>query len=217
MDQRGTGLSSPITPRSLAALPGGPERQAEYLSHFRADSIVRDAERVRAALVPPRSSSSSSSSSSAAAAAAAAAAADGGGGGGEGRAGATPPAPGRWTLLGQSFGGFCALTYLSLHPQGVAEALITGGVPPALHERCPADRAYEALYRRVLQQNRRYYQRFPSDLSRVRRIVKFLAAQPGGGALLPSGTRLTPRAFQLLGLSGLGSSGEGAVVVCCCC
>jgi hypothetical protein len=25
---------------------------------------------------------------------------------------------GRWTVLGQSFGGFCALTYLSMAPQG---------------------------------------------------------------------------------------------------
>jgi hypothetical protein len=41
----------------------------------------------------------------------------------------------------------------------------------------------------------------------VQSIVRYLASQPGGGPLLPSGTRLTPRAFQLLGLSGLGSSG----------
>jgi hypothetical protein len=25
---------------------------------------------------------------------------------------------GRWTILGQSFGGFCCLTYLSIAPQG---------------------------------------------------------------------------------------------------
>lgn len=48
---------------------------------------------------------------------------------------------------------------------------------------------------------------FPEDAQLVQRIVRFLDSQPGGGAQLPSGTRLTPRAFQLLGLSGLGSSG----------
>src|SRR3954453_18150005 len=46
LDQRGTGRSTPVgTP------PGrtGAE-QAEYLTHFRADAIVRDAERIRAGL-----------------------------------------------------------------------------------------------------------------------------------------------------------------------
>lgn len=51
---------------------------------FRADSIVQDAEAVRAALVPPESCS------------------------------------GRMALLGQSFGGFCCLTYLCMRPQGNA-------------------------------------------------------------------------------------------------
>ena len=91
---------------------------------------------------------------------------------------------------------------------GLAEVLITGGIPPAIADRCPAERTYTALFRRVLAQNARYYARFPGDAELVGRIVRFLAAQPGGGALLPSGTRLTPRALQLLGLSGLGSSGE---------
>src|ERR1700710_1566305 len=36
----------------------------------------------------------------------------------------------RWSLLGQSFGGFCALRYLSVAPDAVREALFTGGVPP---------------------------------------------------------------------------------------
>jgi pimeloyl-ACP methyl ester carboxylesterase len=43
LDQRGTGRSSPI-----GALPGmSPREQADYLKHFRADSIVRDAEWIR--------------------------------------------------------------------------------------------------------------------------------------------------------------------------
>jgi hypothetical protein len=32
--------------------------------------------------------------------------------------GASERGRGRWTLLGQSFGGFCALTYLSMAPEG---------------------------------------------------------------------------------------------------
>lgn len=50
LDQRGTGLSTPILPETLARL-GSAEAQAEYLTHFRADNIVRDAELIRAELV----------------------------------------------------------------------------------------------------------------------------------------------------------------------
>lgn len=49
LDQRGTGLSSPISAATLA-LQGDPHRQADYLKLFRADSIVKDCEAVRKAL-----------------------------------------------------------------------------------------------------------------------------------------------------------------------
>jgi pimeloyl-ACP methyl ester carboxylesterase len=46
LDQRGTGRSTPV-----GALPGmSPDAQAEYLAHFRADAIVRDAEWIRSEL-----------------------------------------------------------------------------------------------------------------------------------------------------------------------
>ena len=32
----------------------------------------------------------------------------------------------RWSVLGQSFGGFCVTAYLSIAPDGLREALITG-------------------------------------------------------------------------------------------
>lgn len=60
---------------------------------------------------------------------------------------------------------------------------------------------------RVITQNKRYYQRFPSDKSIVADIVKHLASQPKGGVPLPSGSLLTPRYFQTLGLAGLGGGG----------
>ncbi|KAL6758379.1 Alpha/Beta hydrolase protein [Haematococcus lacustris] len=170
MDQRGTGLSSQITVKNLS-VNRSPEQQAHYLSFFRADSIVRDAELVRQLLVPKDNYE------------------------------------GRWTLLGQSFGGFCALTYLSLAPEGLIEVLLTGGIPPCIDQACSATEVYRACYLRVLNANQRYYARFPDDVALVQRIVTFLAAQPRGGLLLPSGTRLTPRAFQLMGLSGLGTGG----------
>lgn len=80
IDQRGTGLSSQISAESLEALFKTDEERANYLTHFRADSIVKDCEFVRKALTQGRSSEEES----------------------------------RITLLGQSFGGFCITTYLSL-------------------------------------------------------------------------------------------------------
>ena len=52
LDQRGTGLSTPADAATLAALPT-PEAQADYLAHFRADSIVADAELIRRRLGSP--------------------------------------------------------------------------------------------------------------------------------------------------------------------
>ena len=34
----------------------------------------------------------------------------------------------RWSVLGQSFGGFTSMTYLSIAPEGLREAFITGGL-----------------------------------------------------------------------------------------
>ena len=38
----------------------------------------------------------------------------------------------KWTILGQSFGGFCAFTYLSFFPESLKEVFTTGGIPPLL-------------------------------------------------------------------------------------
>ena len=51
-----------------------------------------------------------------------------------------------WSVLGQSFGGFCTVTYLSFAPAGMREALITGGLP-GLDSR--ADDVYRITYRIV--------------------------------------------------------------------
>lgn len=57
LDQRGCGRSSPVTPRSVAGVPISrlTDRQvADRLSHFRADSIVADAELLRRHLIGDR-------------------------------------------------------------------------------------------------------------------------------------------------------------------
>ena len=100
----------------------------------------------------------------------------------------------RWSVLGQSFGGFCATTYLSLAPEGLREAFITGGLPPVGR---PADDAYRATYARMLERNRRFYARYPADRERVREIHRRLEA---GDVRLPGGDRLTARRFRQLGI-----------------
>lgn len=104
----------------------------------------------------------------------------------------------RWSVLGQSFGGFCATRYLSAAPAGVREALLTGGLPPGVGEACAADRAYARLFKRVEAQNRKFYRRFPGDVAAVQAVVRHLVER-GGSVPLPKGGVLTPRGLQLLG------------------
>ncbi|KAL3814802.1 hypothetical protein ACJIZ3_016070 [Penstemon smallii] len=165
MDQRGTGLSTPLTTSSMSQFKTAVDL-ADYLTHFRADNIVNDAEFIRVRLVPD-----------------------------------SRP----WTVLGQSYGGFCAVTYLSFAPQGLKQVLLTGGIPP-IGRGCTADGVYRACYEQVIHQNKKYYSRFPQDIDIVQEVVNHLAESEGGGVPLPSGGILTPQGLQLLGLSGLGSS-----------
>ncbi len=99
----------------------------------------------------------------------------------------------RWSVLGQSFGGFCVLHYLSAAPGGLAEAFLTGGLPPV--GRHP-DEVYRATYARTLQRCRHYYERYPADRERVRRLQARIAEHD---VILPSGDRLTVRMFRQLG------------------
>ncbi len=99
-----------------------------------------------------------------------------------------------WTLLGQSFGGFCALHYLSAAPEGLAGALITGGIPSLTR---PIDDVYRATYPRVASRNEAYYARYPEDIERAAAIVTELDSKE---VFLPTGARLTSRRFQQLGL-----------------
>jgi pimeloyl-ACP methyl ester carboxylesterase len=154
IDQRGTGRSTPV-----GDIPGAtPQDQATYLTHFRADSIVRDAELIRKELGVDR-----------------------------------------WSILGQSFGGFCSLTYLSFFPDSLREAYLTGGLSPIGR---PVDDVYAATYKRLIEKNRAYFARYPGDRARVLDIVQRLEAED---VRLPGGDRLTSRRFLQLGMK-LGDS-----------
>lgn len=148
VDQRGTGRSTPIgEPVGQTA-----RAQAEYLTHFRADSIVRDCELIRDALGVDK-----------------------------------------WSVLGQSFGGFCAFTYLSFAPQGLRAAYITGGVPPV---GLPPEEFFRATHAQTMVMVDRYYQRYPEDRVRIRELHDLVESKE---IRLPSGDRLTGRRVRQLG------------------
>ena len=152
LDQRGTGRSSPANRQTLARL-GSAQAQADYLTHFRADSIVLDAELIRRDLTD---------------------------------------AP--WSVLGQSFGGMCTVTYLSFAPHGIREAFITGGLPGLT---VTADDIYRHTYRTVAAKNTAHYERYPDDVETARRVAEHLADHD---VRLPDGAPLSVQAFQSVGV-----------------
>ncbi len=100
----------------------------------------------------------------------------------------------KWTILGQSFGGFVAMRYLSARPQGLETCLFAGGIPPVGHS---ARDVYRATFCRVISRNQKFFERYPSDQERMKNVVRVLNHQP---IILQDGSQYTSRRFLLLGL-----------------
>ncbi|WP_405626317.1 alpha/beta fold hydrolase [Streptomyces sp. NBC_01396] len=107
-----------------------------------------------------------------------------------------------WTALGQSFGGFCTVNYLSSAPAGLTAAVIAGGLPSL---DAHADEVYRAAYPRIERKVSAHYARYPQDVERARRIADHLLTHE---VTLPNGYRLTVEAFQSLGIVLGGSEGS---------
>ncbi|MEV7797739.1 alpha/beta fold hydrolase [Microbacterium foliorum] len=155
LDQRGTGLSTPV---GDADLERGAAEVAEYLTHLRADSIVRDCEAMREHLSAET-----------------------------------------WSVLGQSFGGFTTLAYLSTDADSLADVFITGGLSTL--NRHP-DEVYALCYDKMRAASERYYRRFPEHRDVMRRLVDRAAA---GDIVLPDGEVVSPSRLRSVG-SALGTN-----------
>ncbi len=151
LDQRGTGRSTPVTAQTVAGR--GDADLAAYLRLFRADSIVADAEVLRAQVA-----------------------------GGA-----------RWETLGQSYGGFVTMTYLSQAPEGLRSCYVTGGLPGLT---ATADDVYARTFPRIARKNAEFHARHPGDAERVRAIADHLDEHD---VRLPDGDRLSARRFRTLG------------------
>jgi len=110
------------------------------------------------------------------------------------------PGAKRWTVLGQSFGGFTTLHYLSTHADSLAGAIITGGLSAVRH---PIDDVYASTWQIMVEKSEAYYRRFPGDRDRVRQLSA-LCGQ--GRVLLPGGDRVSADRFRTVG-NRLGVSG----------
>lgn len=149
LDQRGTGISTPVGDDIL----NNPTAEVvEYLSHLRADGIVRDAEAIRTHLGVEK-----------------------------------------WNLLGQSFGGFTTLHYLSTHADSLDQVFLTGGLS-AINR--PAEDVYSNCYNRMQRNSEWYYRRFPEHREIVRSLVEKAKA---GDIVLPTGEVVSESRLRSLG------------------
>ncbi|UYG16000.1 alpha/beta hydrolase [Brachybacterium huguangmaarense] len=105
----------------------------------------------------------------------------------------------RWSVLGQSFGGFIATAYLSAAPASLREVLITAGLPALTGA---PDRVYELTFAQTARRNGEFAQRYPQDAATLRDVAAHLRETD---ERLPSGERLSVRRLLLLGIA-LGSA-----------
>ena len=106
----------------------------------------------------------------------------------------------KWSILGQSFGGFCVLRYLSASPDAIEQAFITGGIPSLTR---PATDVYRKTFKRVLDKNKLFFDTYPQAQAIAHSVAQHLLTTP---ETLPDGSPLTVERFQLLGIH-LGMTG----------
>lgn len=110
-----------------------------------------------------------------------------------------------WWTLGQSYGGFLTLQYLSYAPEAIVAAAVTGGIPGLETD---AAAVYARTLPRVLAKNREFQARLPHLQTRISRVADLVSAT---SVMLPDGSQLSVERLQTLGMSFGVSTGYDAV------
>ena len=160
VDSRGTGNSTAID-----VMEQKKNKQfLQYLTYFRADSIVCDCEEFRKRIF-------------------------------KGKA---------WYLLGQSYGGFTAISYLSHYPRALKGVMIAGGLPPPPYY--AAKQIYQKLLNHTEMINKLFYQNYatPKLKDDIIRICNILHKAPYP---MPDGGFFSVRRFLNIGFLFGGENG----------
>ncbi len=100
----------------------------------------------------------------------------------------------RWATLGQSYGGFLTLRYLSTHPEALTACYVTGGL---IGIDATAEDVYARTFPRQLARDAQFARAFPADVAVLHAIADQCAA---GSVVLSDGTPLTVERLQALGM-----------------
>lgn len=98
----------------------------------------------------------------------------------------------KWTVMGQSFGGFIITAYLSRFPENIEKAYITGGLPGLTK----VNRIYERTFAATARRCQEFY-----ALSGMEEAVRQTCAHVlEHDEYLPNGEKLTPNRIRQVGL-----------------
>ncbi|MGP9528404.1 alpha/beta fold hydrolase [Arthrobacter sp. S41] len=101
----------------------------------------------------------------------------------------------KWSTFGQSYGGFCTLTYLSLFPASLSRCLVTGGLASLDQD---ARTVYRATYARMAERNREFFSWYPEDFDKLHQIYQHV--RENHDEFLPNGQQVTVPLVQMLGM-----------------
>lgn len=99
-----------------------------------------------------------------------------------------------WSVLGQSYGGFLAVSYLSKHPESLREVMVTAGLPNLSGN---PDDVYRHTLAATARRSDEFFATFPGSEERVWGIVEHLDTVEEH---LPSGEGLSVERLQTLGI-----------------
>lgn len=99
-----------------------------------------------------------------------------------------------WNTLGQSFGGFTTLAYLSTNAASLDRVYFTGGLSGIGH---PTEDVYALTYDKMRDASERYYRRFPEQRDTMRRLVELADT---GQIVLPDGEVVSVSRLRSLGM-----------------